>query len=414
MKVYLNVVRFFPTPDSWRGVYCLDFVRALERSLDRAALPYRSVVFAEGDGTDYVVGGVTVHTFKAIRLPSNVFPFLFSRWNRRHFLAALERAGIRLEDVAVCHGHTANYAIYPLAVKARNPNCLTLLHHHDLQSFGLNGGILRHCLAYNLIEFPVLRRLHEQIDCHVFISEASRRSFLSAPDANWSAYSDYRRQMRGLPWRPARIKDSVVLHNGVDKSLFRPSGTCKTQTDGRFVVGCVGNFHELKDQMTLLRAAKILAATASFRICMRFIGTGQTLATCRAFAEQNGIVAEFWPECPHEELPQFYQGLDLFVLPSRFEGFGCVYTEAHACGVPFIACEGQGIEDILPKENRERWLCKAGDAEDLAAKIRAAIGLIGCMDEKSKRIGCSASLQPLSEDQTIDALVAQFVRRLVQ
>jgi len=40
----------------------------------------------------------------------------------------------------------------------------------------------------------------------------------------------------------------------------------------------------------------------------------------------------------------------LFALPSSYEGLGCVYLEAMACGKPAIGCSGQGIEEIIEHE----------------------------------------------------------------
>lgn len=358
MKVYLYVTPFFPSPTDWRGSYGFDFVKALQKQGVSVS------VFTEGDGRDYEIGGVRVWTFRTRRLPSNIFPNLFARANQKSFLRAVARAGVNLEDVAVCHGNTANYAIYPLAVKRLNAHCKTLLHHHDLASFGLNLGVLRRCWLYNLILFPILRRLHEAIDTHVFISEQSRRSFLSAPNARWTCYADYQKQMRGLPYRAVRIKDSLILHNGVDTTLFTREP--RTRLSEAFTIGCVGNFMPLKGQFTLLKAVALL----KLPIKLAFIGSGETLEACRKFAQEHHIDVEFRSEVRHEELPNFYRSIDLFVLPSYFEGFGCVYTEAWACGTPFIACEGQGIEDVISAEDRHLWLCKPCDPIDLAAKIK--------------------------------------------
>ena len=183
----------------------------------------RVEVFVVGEGGDYEIDGIKVWRFKEKILKGFILPFLFRRQNERSFLAAVKRAGVKIDDVVVCHGNTARFAIYPLAVKRLNPKCKALLHHHDLASFGLNLGVLHRCALYNVWLFRKLRALHEQIDCHVFISAASRRSFLAAPDAGWTVYDDYKVQMRGpkaFGCRPARIKNSVVLHNGVDVGLF--------------------------------------------------------------------------------------------------------------------------------------------------------------------------------------------------
>ncbi len=365
--IYIVVTPFFPSPTNWRGAYCYDFVVALKKTG-----VYDVRVFVPGGGEDYTIGGITVHRFTTWQLPSNIFPFLFAGKNQKSFLNAVKKSGISIKDVAVCHGHTANYAIYPMIIKKYNSKCVTLLHHHDLQSYGLNMGILRHFIPYTIIQFCILRKWHEKIDCHVFISEASRRSFLIAPNTDWTIYDDYRAQMNGprlLGCRSARIRESVVLHNGVDLSIFMPRNT--RNTNGEFVVGCIGNFMYLKDQISLLKAIKILNEKSDkFKdIKVVFIGSGPDRAKCENFVKDNGIDVEFKNEVRHEELPQFYHSLDLFVLPSYFEGFGCVFAEAWACGVPFITCEGQGMDDLILDEERSKWLCKPRDPEDLANKI---------------------------------------------
>lgn len=326
-------------------------------------------VFVEGGDIDYEYGGVTVHRFPVRRLPSNMFPFMFQVRNSGSFIKKVEGCGINLKEVAICHANTAKFGIYPLAIKSANPKCLTLLHHHDLQSFGLNNGVLCHCLPYNAILYPMLRSMHERIDCHVFISELSRRSFLKVPDTSWTQYEYYKRQFRGLGlYRSPKIKESLVLHNGVDTSLFQPGDNKSAQRP--FTIGCVGNFSDLKDQMGLLRALSIISEKlGDWRL--RLLGSGLIEPKLRTFAEEHGIAGkiEFLKEIDHARLPAFYHSLDLFVLPSWFEGFGCVFTEAWSCGVPFITCEGQGIGDLIPDEERAIWLCKQRDSEDLASKI---------------------------------------------
>ena len=77
-----------------------------------------------------------------------------------------------------------------------------------------------------------------------------------------------------------------------------------------------------------------------------------------------------WPtEVYHEDLPKYYRSLDLFVLPSVFEGFGCVYTEAYACGVPFMGVIGQGAEEVIMLNERDKWLIKPHDIDGLANLI---------------------------------------------
>jgi len=50
---------------------------------------------------------------------------------------------------------------------------------------------------------------------------------------------------------------------------------------------------------------------------------------------------------PDEDLPRLYQMADLFVMPSRKEGFGIVFIEAASCGLPLIAGNQDGSADAL-------------------------------------------------------------------
>lgn len=371
-KVYIVVTPFFPSPDNWRGAYCFDFVKALKHARQKL----RVEVFVPGKGSDYEMEGVTVHRFKTKQLPSNILPFLFRRYNEKSFLRAVAQAGIKIEDVMFCHGHTANFAIYPLALKRANPSCKTLLHHHDLMSFGLNLGRLRHFAPYNLLLSRQLKKLHEQIDLHVFISRLCEKSFRSFPDVDWLEDADYSAQARGLVGNiaPVIIKDSYVLHNGVDTEIFKPRNTPKTRKE--FVVGCVGNFSPEKGQYDLLSAVKLINdgrvehVESADRIKIIFVGSGPDKKRCEEFAKVSGIDAEFRAEVGHEKLAEFYQELDLFVLSTWLDGFGCVYTEAYACGVPFIATTRAGVEELIPNSERHLWLADPRNPEMLREKIR--------------------------------------------
>ena len=364
--VYLFVTPFYPGPGTWRGAYSHDLVRALA-----ATGRYEVRVFVSGRGPDYVYDGVRVHRFGEWRLPSMMFPLLFARRNGRAFLRAVVRAGVDVGDVAVCHANTACYGPYALAVRGANPRAVALLHHHFLDSYGLAlGRALRRCWAHRALHFWLFRRLHARLDGHVFVSELARRSFLAVPDASWTDWADYRMQMRGLGWCPSpRIRASFVLRNGVDTARFNAAGRVRAPHAG-FVMGCVANLTEGKDPLTVLRAVA-LARGRLGEWRLRVVGSGPLSARCRAFVRAEGLEGRvsFEGERDHARLPDFFRGLDLFVLPSRFEAFGCVFAEAWSCGTPFIACEGTGPEELIRPEDRRLWLCRPGDAADLAEKI---------------------------------------------
>ena len=365
-KIYIYVTPFFPTPEKHYGSYSYDFVTNLKRYSE-----FDVMVFVPGDGTDYSFKDVTVHTFKTKQLPSSVLPLLFSKHNERSFIDAVLRTGVDLKDVSVCHGNTAPFAIYPNAVKRLNERCKTLLQHHDLASCGLLSGKFRHVWMHKVIDWRMLRTALEDIDCHLFISEASRQSFIRFPDTSWSVHEEYRKLGRCMGFmRSAKIKKSIILRNGVDGRIFNSSS--RGQSEG-FCVGCSGIYWPIKDHITLMKAIASLKDKVP-GLKLRMLGEpvldsfGKKII--KTFDELDlKDIATFEPWMVHDKTATFYRSIDLFVLPCYFEGFGCVYTESWACGTPFIACEGQGISDVIPSNEKDLWLCKPKNPKDLANKI---------------------------------------------
>lgn len=70
-------------------------------------------------------------------------------------------------------------------------------------------------------------------------------------------------------------------------------------------------------------------------------------ARVERFAAENGLAEwlHVFDRVDFDELPAFYRMADLFVYPSRFEGFGIPMIEAACCGVPTIGATGSCLEE---------------------------------------------------------------------
>ena len=388
-QIYLLATPFFPSSTSWRGAFGYDFVKALEKDGR-----YRVVVCKPG--ASYMFEGVQIRGYRQVALPSGIPCPILDVINKWLFKRALRREGVDARQVAVADAFVNGMVNEMRVVKEMNPKAILVTHHHDLASFGVSVGRFRHFLPFKLMNFFRMRKLQSMVDLHVYISEAVKRSFERFPDTAWTIYEEYRKIGRGLGgFKGVKPKDGCVLHNGVDIGVFKvvdDSGSYRMDGKAPFVIGCVGNFQELKDQATLIRAVARInkeekkGGARERNIRVVFVGSGETLEKCKALAQALGVEAEFRSEVRHEELARFYRSLDLFVLPSFFEGLGCVYLEARACGVPFIGCQGQGIEDYIPEGEKEKWLCRPKDVEGLACLIgeymekRPAQKLTGSVD----------------------------------
>jgi glycosyltransferase involved in cell wall biosynthesis len=80
----------------------------------------------------------------------------------------------------------------------------------------------------------------------------------------------------------------------------------------------------------------------------------------------------FLGSLPPDELVTLYDSHDLFVMPSRMEGFGIVFTEALARGLPCIGRDAYAMPEIITP-GVTGALISGNDEHELAAVIAAAL-----------------------------------------
>ena len=82
-----------------------------------------------------------------------------------------------------------------------------------------------------------------------------------------------------------------------------------------------------------------------------------------------------------EQLPEIYQRADVFVLPSRREGWGVVVNQALFAGLPIIASNTVGSAIDLVEHESNGYICQAGDVSSLR---RAMLEFINNPDKVSQ------------------------------
>ena len=92
----------------------------------------------------------------------------------------------------------------------------------------------------------------------------------------------------------------------------------------------------------------------------------QLLATLAPTARERVRYAGFQPP---DALPIFFAQADVFVLPSRYDGWGVVVNQALGAGLPIIASDQVGAAHDLVREGENGFTFPAGDANALASAM---------------------------------------------
>jgi glycosyltransferase involved in cell wall biosynthesis len=94
----------------------------------------------------------------------------------------------------------------------------------------------------------------------------------------------------------------------------------------------------------------------------------------------------------NERLEALYVGADVFVLPSRYEGYGMGFAEAIAHGLPVIGTEAGAIPDTVPAG--AGLLVPPDDAPALAGALRRLIADAGERGRLAAAAGAAAGKLP--------------------
>jgi glycosyltransferase involved in cell wall biosynthesis len=350
-QFYVILTPFFPSEENFTGPFVYDQVKAIQDESDFDVIVIKTT--NSGSNQSYNYNGIQVHQIKLLDIPSFLLPGLFSKVNVAKLTRKLiELTSNKLDSIKFIHGHVT-YPFGVLAVQlAKKIGAEAIVQHHGFDVMGYTNGRfqskwIRSINKYWINQFHV--PLLNQANWNIGVSQKTLDELNAIPG-----------------YKPTQ---EYVLYNGINTKKFYPIADQKDL--GKFTIGCVANFWHIKDQITLIKAVNELIKGKYNSIQVFFIGTGVTLSSCQEFVIENHLQENifFLDTVQHHELLHFYNTLDLFVLPSYWEAFGCVYLEAHACGVPFIAVKDQGISEIVKNENIERQLINRSNVEELQEQI---------------------------------------------
>jgi sugar transferase (PEP-CTERM/EpsH1 system associated) len=194
----------------------------------------------------------------------------------------------------------------------------------------------------------------------------------------------YRQELRLTPTWPFR-----VIPNGVDTQRFCPNSEARRTIremlragTNTLVVGTVSRLDPIKDHATLLAAAE-MACERGLALQLIIVGEGvcrrmleQALANRPALQGRAHMVGDV------NNVADWLNGFDVFVLPSLSEGMSNTLLEAMAVGLPIIATAvggnlevvEHGISGLLVQPQRPEEICSKLEQLGSSAALREKLG----------------------------------------
>ena len=144
-------------------------------------------------------------------------------------------------------------------------------------------------------------------------------------------------------------KRTMVMPDGIDCERFafnekmRKKVRMEYGLEDKFVVGHVGHFNPAKNHEKILSA---FAEVAKRRedAALLLVGDGELESDVRAKVEELGLSERVVFAGAHKDVENMYQAMDVFLFPSRYEGFGMAMIEAQAGGLACVA------SDVVPED----------------------------------------------------------------
>jgi glycosyltransferase involved in cell wall biosynthesis len=244
---------------------------------------------------------------------------------------------IRRHDIRVIHAHDSGAKHFAMLSKLYRPMSVG----YTIHNTGIAG-------TWDRVKLRLHRRF---VDWNIAISAAVEREC-----------------------QAVHLQRLFKVHNGIPLAAFNAVARQRHFGSPLRLVNVARIYPKQKGQDILIKAMSLCRARGLDVRC-DFVGSPPlgdhaTLLSLKALAIAEGVADRVRFLCGRTDVRGPLEEADIFVLPSRFEGFGLVLLEAMAVGLPVIAADVDGPAELLV-DGSNGIKFKVGSVEDLADKIEA-------------------------------------------
>lgn len=221
---------------------------------------------------------------------------------------------------------------------------------------------------------PRSRRLAASVEC-ALSRLCDRTLFVSEAVLEAAVEAGFEREACILVGNDlSEVFQRAAVERPPDTEVVRERLRCLGIRDGTKLVGSIGRLAHIKGIDLLIAAAeKVFPRFPDWAMVIK--GDGPLRDVYRDSvrrANLEGRIFLLTEELCQEELPALYRCFDIFALPTRREGFGMVFAEALAMGLPVISPRISPVTEVVPEECGRR--IEPESVDSLAAALSDLMG----------------------------------------
>lgn len=254
----------------------------------------------------------------------------------------------------------------------------------------------------------------------LIVSERSLTEFL-----NWKRrfkfwlyrYSDFvvpnsHAEEQGIKKRFPELCAKVrCITNFVDTDYFLPKSKVVSPSTKKTIlrVLCVGRISKEKNILLLLKVIRELTLKG-YLLHVDWYGDINDMeyyCSCLALREELNLQDVFCFYEATKNIRDEYQKVDVFCLPSLYEGFPNVICEAMACGLP-IVCSNVGDNGYLVKDDENGFLFNPHSCKEMVEAFVRFIHMSDLDKDLISRRNREFALKNFSEENFVNQYLALF------
>ena len=152
-----------------------------------------------------------------------------------------------------------------------------------------------------------------------------------------------------------------IFNNAIDVNKFKYDEKIRNDVrkelsiENKFVIGHVGRFMHQKNHNFLINLFKQVHDKDNETILL-LIGIGELMNDIKEKVRQLGLQNDVLFLGARNDVNRIYQAMDIFVLPSYYEGLPVVGVEAQAAGIPCVFSNQMTKETVIIPETKMKRL----------------------------------------------------------